>query len=204
VTFVNNSDPATAGADRYIWGTPYIPVINELSNTVPPQDRRGSSQYGIRTNTVTADYIWHVSDTTAVLSDLNYDMQNGIVQQFDVGFSRMRWPNLSYYIGSRYLKRIDNGYGQKGSNALTFALTYILDPRYTVVYATQFDLDYESAVRNDITLIRQYHRMFWAITYSTDASLDRQSVAFSLWPQGVPDLVIGSSRYMTLGGSSGF
>jgi hypothetical protein len=204
ITFVNDSDPALAGAERFIWNKPYIPVINELSSTVPQQDRRGSSNMGVRTNSVTADYIWHVTDSTAVLSDMNYDLQNGIIQQFNLGFSRMRWPNLSYYLGSRYLKRIDNGYGQKGSNALTFALTYLLDPRYTLVYATQFDLDYESAVRNDITLIRQYHRLFWAITYSTDESLDRQSVAISLWPQGVPDLAIGSNRYMSLGGSAGF
>jgi len=34
--------------------------------------------------------------------------------------------------------------------------------------------------------------------------MDRQSVVFSLWPQGVPDLAIGPSRYMGLGGSAGF
>ena len=102
------------------------------------------------------------------------------------------------------MKRVDNNFGQYGSNALTFAMTYILDPRYTLVYAGQFDLDYDVTIRNDLTLIRRYHRLFWSITYSNDESLDRSSIAFSLWPQGIPSLSLGPERYMELGGSAGF
>jgi hypothetical protein len=203
-TLVSDADNDSPGTDRYIWSNPYIPLINELSTTAIPKDRRGSSTYGARNNSFTADYIWHISDTTALLSDINYDLYDNKVQQYDIGFSRMRWPNLSYYLGNRYLRYVDNGIEVKASNVLTFAATYILDPRYTLVYAAQYDLDDNAAVRNDITLIRKYHRLFWAITYSTDASLEQQSVTFSLWPQGVPDLAIGAGRYMQLGGSAGF
>ena len=135
---------------------------------------------------------------------MNYDMQSGVVQQFNVGFSHLRWPNLSYYIGSRYLRRINNNFGEKGSNALTFAVTYVLDPRYTVVFSQQFDFDYGATIRSDITLVRQYHRVYWGLTYSADESLDTQAIAFSIWPQGVPDLAIGPRRYTELGGSAGY
>jgi hypothetical protein len=144
------------------------------------------------------------------LSDLNFDMQSGVVQQLNVGFSHLRWPDLSYYIGSRYLRRItinDPTTGmklQEGSNVLTFAATYVLDPRYTAIYSTQYDFGYGAALRSDISLLRRYHRMYYGITYSMDSSRDRQAILFSIWPQGVPGLGIGARRYMGLAGSVGY
>jgi len=197
VTWVNDSDDASAGPDRFIWNKPFIPLVNGY-------DRRSGNIFGPRRNYFGADYIWRLSDTTAVLSDLNFDMQSGVVQQLNVGFSRLRWPDLSYYIGSRYLRRIDNGLGEKGSNVFTFAATYVLDPRYTAVCFTQYDFDYGATVRSDITLLRRYHRMYWGLTYSMDSSRDKQAILFSIWPQGVPDIGIGARRYMGLGGSVGY
>lgn len=204
LTWVNNPGDDSAGPDRFIWNKPFIPTINTVSRVIPQQDRRGTDLFGPRRNYFGADYSWLLSDTTAVLSDMNFDMQSGVVQQFNVGFSHLRWPNLQYYIGSRYLRRLDNGYGEYGSNAFTFAVTYVLDPRYTVVYSQQIDFDFGEIVRSDITLIRQYHRLYWGLTFSADESLDKQSIVFSLWPQGVPGLAIGESRYIGLGGSAGY
>ena len=207
VTWVNDSDDvaATAGADRFIWNKPFIPLLNRFNSRLNPQeryDRRNGDIFGPRRNYFGADYMWHLSDTTAVLSDMNFDIQSGVVQQYNVGFSHMRWPDLSYYLGSRYLRRLDNGFGEHGSNAFTFAANYVLDPRYTLVYSGQLDFDYGKTVRSDLTIIRQYHRIYCGITYSADASLDRQAIVFSIWPQGVPDLAIGSRRYMQTSGSA--
>jgi hypothetical protein len=209
VTWVNDSADPPVGPDRFIWNKPFIPLAGSYSRQfgdvlLPPQDRRSSDIFGPRRNYVAADYIWRVSDTTAVLSDINYDMQSGVVQQFNVGFSRVRWPNLSYYIGSRYLRRFNNGLGERGSNALTFAATYILDPRYTVVVSQQYDLDYGLNIRSDITLVRRYHRLCFGLTYRADESLDHQAVILSLWPQGVPELALGPTRYMELGGAASY
>jgi hypothetical protein len=204
VTWVNNPGDDSAGPDKFIWNRPFIPPINTFSQVIPLQDRRGTDLFGPRRNYVGADYSWLMSDTTAVLSDMNYDMQSGVVQQLNVGFSHMRWPNLQYYIGSRYLKRLDQGNGEYSSNAFTFAITYVLDPRYTVVYSQELDFESGTTIRNDITLIRQYHRLYWGLTFSADESLDRQSIVFSLWPQGVPGLAIGESKYVGLGGSAGY
>ncbi|MBN2592308.1 MAG: LPS assembly protein LptD [Sedimentisphaerales bacterium] len=204
VTWVNNSGDASAGPDKFIWNKSFIPPINTFSRVIPQQDRRSTDLFGPRRNYAGADYSWLLSDTTAVLSDMNYDMQSGVVQQFNVGFSHMRWPNLQYYIGSRYLRRLDNGHGEYGSNAFTFAVTYVLDPRYTLVYSQQVDFDFEAMVRSDLTLIRQYHRLYWGLTFSADESLDRQSIIFSLWPQGVPGVAIGDRKYIGLGGSAGY
>ena len=89
--------------------------------------------------------------------------------------------------------------GETGSNVFTFAVTYVLDPRYTIVFAQQFDFDYGENIRSEMTLIRRYHRVYWGLTLSVDESLDRQAIVFSIWPQGVSELAIGQRRYMGIG-----
>lgn len=214
VTLVSNSSDTSAGPDRFIWNKPFIPLVNRYSRyssrfgdvVLPPQDRRSSDIYGPRRNYYSTAYIWRIGDTTALLSDMYFDMQSRVVQQFNVGVSVMRWPNLSYYIGSRYLRRVEveNGYEKKDSNAFTFAATYILDPRYTLVFSQQYDFGYGVNINNCLTLIRRYHRVCFALTYSVDESLDQQSFIFSLWPEGVQELVFGSRRYMKLADSAGY
>jgi hypothetical protein len=208
-TWVNDSADTPAGPDRFIWNKPFIPLANRVSrrfgqSVIPPQDRRSSNIFGPTRNFFSADYLWHLSDTTSFLSDMNYDMQSGVVQQFNIGISALRWPNLSYYIGSRYLKRIDNDLGQKGSNMFTLAATYVLDPRYTAIFSQQYDFDYGLNICSDITLIRRYHRMSFALTYSVDESLSEHSVVFSIWPEGVPELTFGQRRLTRLSDSAGY
>jgi hypothetical protein len=203
-TWVSDSGNMNSGPDRFIWNKPFIPLLNRYDTSPPQQDRRNSDIFGPRRNYFGADYIWHLSDTTALLSDMNYDMQSGVVQQFDIGFSHLRWPNFSYYIGSRYLRRFNNTLGEKGTNMVTFSATYALDPRYTLVFSQQYDFDYGANSRSEIMLIRRYHRMYWALAYSADESLKRNAIAFSLWPQGVPEMAFGPRRYMKLAGPADY
>lgn len=197
--WVSDSGEEMAGPDRFLWNQPSIPLVNRTGNRVPPFDRRTTDSFGPQRNYTSAEMAWRLTETTSVLGDIYVDMQNWTVEQADVGFSRLCWPNLSYYIGSRYLRDVDNGLGEHGSNTVTFALTYLLDPRYTLVLAEQYDFDYGANVRSDLTLIRKYHRVNFAVTVSIDDSLDEQRIVFSLWPEGVPELAIGSRRYMGLG-----
>ncbi len=199
--WVADSSDEEAGPDRILWNEPFIPLVNRDGRMIPPLDRRSTGRFGPRQNYASTEMVLRLTDTTSILSDLYYDMQNGIVEQFDVGFSRLCWPNLTYYVGSRYLRNVDNTLGEKGSTSLTFAATYVLDPRYTVVLAEQFDFDYGVNVRTDATLIRKYHRMNLALTFSVDESVDEQSIVLSLWPEGVGELAIGLRRYMELGAS---
>jgi hypothetical protein len=147
--------------------------------------------------------LWQISDTTALLSDGYYDIHSGTVEQFDIGFSRTRLPDLSYYIGSRYLRDV-KVLDQHGSNAFVFAASYIIDPRYTIVFSQQYDFKYRANVESSITLIRHYNRVFWSLSFSTDASLGQQSIMFNIWPEGLPELATGSRRYTGLSGPGGY
>ena len=92
---------------------------------------------------------------------------------------------------------------QHGSNAFVFAASYVLDSRYTLVFSQQYNFEYRANVESEIMLIRRYHRMFWSLSVSSDASLDRKAVMYNLWPEGMPDTASGSKRYTGLNGPGG-
>jgi lipopolysaccharide assembly outer membrane protein LptD (OstA) len=210
VDFTAVEDPAPAsesGPDRFIWNRSIVPLRVLSAPDIFNGDLGGSlrrvENYGPRRDYFGGDYVWRVSDTLAILGDLNYDTQSAVVQQGDIGFTRLCWPNLSYYIGTRYLRNI-NVLEEKNSNMFTFAITYVLDPRYTIVFSQQYDFAYKANVRTDLMLIRRYHRICYGLTYSVDESLDTQSIVFSIWPQGVPEFTLGQRNYAGLDRSAGY
>jgi hypothetical protein len=199
--WVSDSDTESAGPDQVIWNWPFIPLVDRGARVIPPVDRRATVQFGPRQNYVGADGILRLTDTTSILGDAYFGMQTGTLEQGDIGFSRLVWPDLTYYVGTRYLRQFTTDDEPMSSNILTFAITYILDPRYTLVFSEQYDLHSGENITTDVTLIRKYHRMNLALTFSADESMDEERVVLSLWPEGIPELVLGLRRYMGVGAS---
>jgi len=209
----NEERTPDSGPYRYLWNNPMTPLRTYsmpgiLNGDI---DKKGDIDHGLKKfetygpvrDYYDADYLWQISDTTALLSDGYYDIHSGTVEQFDIGFSRTRWPDLSYYVGLRYLRDVEV-LDEHGSNAFVFAASYILDPRYTIVFSQQYDFAYGANVESKIILIRHYNRVFWSLSFSTDASLGQQSIMFNIWPEGMPELATGSRRYTGLSGPGGY
>ncbi|MCI0498413.1 MAG: LPS assembly protein LptD [Planctomycetales bacterium] len=193
--------PRTYGPAGFVYNDPSIPLLL----------RRDENYYGLVRDTLNAEYVWRMSDTFSLLSDMNYDVNSGDIQQLDAGVSRFVFPDVSYYVGTRYLRPViiavdKNGDGtddfyEKGSNSFVAAVTYRLSPRYVATFSQEYDFDFGKSIRSDLALVRQYHRLFYAVSFSLDESLDRSSVMFSVWPQGVDELAVGSRKYTALTGS---
>ena len=181
------------GPSWFVYNDPSIPLLR----------RRDYRYYGIARDSLNADYEWRVSDTFTLLSDTNYDIESGQVQQLDLGVNRFVYPDISYYLGSRYLRPIvvdipSEGVHEQGSHSVIGALTWKMSSRYTVTFSQEYNFDFGKNVSSDLTVVRQYHRMFYAVSFSIDESLKRNAVMFSIWPQGVKELAIGSRRYAGL------
>ncbi len=188
--------PSTYGPAAFIYNDPSIPLLM----------RRMDSYYGIVRDTITSEFAWRVTDATSFLGNVNYDIDAGHIQQLDVGVSRYVYPDISYYLGSRYLRPViiadaTDGVYEEGSHSVVAAITYRLTPRYTATFSQEYNFDFGESVRSDLTIIRQYHRMFYAVSISTDESLRRNSILFSIWPQGVKELAVGSRKYSGLTGA---
>ena len=191
-TFVGDSFEPTAGAEKYIWNNPVVPTLR----------RRMDSRYGVIRDSINAEYEWRVSDTTAILSDMNYDTEDGVIQQFDVGLARFIHPDISYYLGNRYLRPVVmntvGGTVEKGSNSFVASLTYAINKRYVAILSQEYNYDYGKNIRTDITMLRRYHRLYYGLTFEIDESRDETAVLFSIWPQGVRELSLGGRKYAAL------
>jgi hypothetical protein len=198
----DTADSAVGPASTY---GPAKFVFNDQS--IPLMIRRDAHQFGIMRDSVNADYTWRLSDTTTVLSDMNYDTRSGVVQQLNIGVARYVYPDISYYIGSRYLRpvivRVEaDDVNEEGSNSFVTAATIALNQRYSIAFSQEYNFDYGKSVKSDLTILRRYHRMLYGLTLSIDESLKRNSVVFSIWPQGVKELALGSRKYVGLLGQS--
>ena len=188
------------GPAAFVYNDPSIPFLR----------RRNLSYYGIARNTFNGEYAWRVSDTFTLLSDINVDIDEGEMQQFDIGVTRYVHPDISYYLGTRYLGPIliptdedDDGIYedyQEGSNAFVGAVTYRFSPRYTATFSHEYNFEFEEMIRSDLTIVRQYHRLFYAVSLAFDEALDTSSLVFSIWPQGVKELAFGSRKHVGLTG----
>ncbi|RKY08725.1 MAG: hypothetical protein DRP65_08755 [Planctomycetota bacterium] len=191
----SSSQTYTYGPAKFIWNDAAIPMLL----------RRDSSWFGIVRNSINTDYTWRVSDTTTVLSDMNYDIESGVVQQLNMGVSRYVYPDISYYIGSRYLRPVvididSDNIHEEGSNSVVMAATYALNPKYTATIAQEYNFDFGKNVKSELTILRRYHRMYYGFTFSADESRKRKSIVFSIWPQGVRELALGRRKYIGLVG----
>jgi hypothetical protein len=190
-------------------GSTYGPAGFIFNNSsIPVFLRRHDRYFGIVRNSINADAEWRLSDTMALMGDMNYDTQSGNVQQLDVGLSRYVFPDLSLYLGSRYLRPIivdaveeGKNIHEEGSQSVVAALTYQLGQRYWVTYSQEYNFDFGKNVSSNLAIIRQYHRLFYSLEFSIDDSLKRKGVMFSVWPQGVKELSFGSRRYTGLVGA---
>ena len=48
-----------------------------------------------------------------------------------------------------------------------------MTPRYAMTFAQEYNFDFGHNVRSELTVIRQYHRLFYAVSLSVDESLKR-------------------------------
>ncbi len=187
--------PNTYGPSMFLFNNPSIPVFM----------RRNDQYFGMVRDSVNSSAEWKLSETTAILGDANYDIRSGNVQQLNAGVSRYVHPDMSLYLGSRYLRPIivsspEDDIYEQGSHSVVGAITYQLASRYWITVAEEYNFDFGRSVSTDVALVRQYHRLFYAMGFSIDQTLDRQSFSLSLWPQGVDELTLGERRYGSLVG----
>jgi len=156
-------------------------------------DRPESS---VARNHVAADFSYRISDTTAIYSDANWDLNKGELAKFDVSYAVERTPRLSYFIGYRKIAAED-------ANLLGIGGNYRIDSKYTVAVREYFDLERGDTETFDVTIIRRFPRWYGALTLSLDNIEDNVGLSVSVWPEGVPEAAIGSRKYTGLAPSTG-
>lgn len=135
---------------------------------------------------VNSEYEWNISDATAFLSDVNYDVESSDIARANAGFAITRDPRLRYYFGTRYIRDLDSSVG-------TFGFNYRINRKYTLSVFEQYDFDYDSGVNlgTSVSIIRKLPRWYAAFTVVSDQRTDDLGVFLTFWPEGVPEVKFG-------------
>ncbi len=145
----------------------------------------------ISQNYLNSSLIWRVNDRTALLSELNYDLNDGEVDILNVSLAVERSPRFSYLVAYRLIEQSD-------SELLGFDLNYRLTEKHTLALREAFDLARGRSLDFTVALIRKFPRWFGAVSFAFDEPEDDFGVSVSIWPEGLPGATLGSRRFTGL------
>jgi len=145
---------------------------------------------------VRADFMYRISDTTAVLSEGNFDLNDGNMDLFNLSYAVERTPRFSYFVGYRRIADTD-------SNLLGAGANYEINEKHRVAVRGYYDLERSETEQFDITIVRKFPRWYVALTFAMDRIEDDFGVGLSVWPEGAPQAALGTRRYTGLSTSTG-
>lgn len=168
------------------------------------QEREKSVGYGnplrpenSRTRNYAAlDAAWRISDSTSLLYDLNYDLNDQHFDRHDISLAIERTPRLAYVLGWRSANDIDLSLVGGGFN-------YRLNEKHILSARTWYDLDRAKLGEITITYVRKLPRWYVGVTVEFDEVFDDTRFYVSLWPEGIPEWTLGSRRFTGLATSTG-
>ena len=147
-------------------------------------------------NYLAGDLVYRLSDSTSLLYDFNFDLNDRSYDRHNVSIAVERSPRLSYVFGTRYAGDIDYSMIGGGWN-------YKLNEKHITAFRAWWDVDTGRVGEVTFSYIRKLPRWYAGITFEYDNVDDSFTVAFSLWPEGVPEWTLGSKRFTGLGTTTG-
>lgn len=150
----------------------------------------------IARNHVRSDLRYRISDTTAILSDANFDLDDGNVDLLGLSYAVERSPRFSYFVGYRRIHDTE-------SDLIGAGLNYAFNPKYRLAVRTYYDIERSRTDMFDISIIRKWPRWYTALTFEVDELEDVIGIGLSVWPEGAPQIALGSRRYTSLSESTG-
>jgi hypothetical protein len=136
-------------------------------------------------NSINTDATWRISDTTALLGDAQYNLDQSDLATAAIGVTVRRDPRLSYYFGTRYINQLN-------SNIATFAFNYQLTKKYALAFSQSYDFSQKDDVSSSITMTRKFDRIFLAVRVYHNSIDSSSGVTFNLIPEGLPGQVLNT------------
>ena len=139
---------------------------------------------------------YRISDTTVLLADSNFDMNNGAMDLLNISYAVERTPRLAYFVGYRRIKPTD-------SHLLGLGSTYALNEKYRVAMRSYYDLERSEVEQFDIMLIRKFPRWYAGVTFGVENINNDINIGLTVWPEGAPQAAIGDRRFVRVAESTG-
>ncbi len=127
---------------------------------------------------VDADAVWRVSDTTAVIADGAYNLEEGTLATAAVGVAAQRGDRVSYYVGGRYI-------GEINTSLARLALSYKLTEKYSVILNQSFDLDQGNSRSTSLAVVRRFDRFLVNVSLYFDRIDQQGGIRVGIVPYGL-------------------
>jgi hypothetical protein len=139
---------------------------------------------------INADATYHVSDTTSILADDEWNMDDHELATAAIGLAAWRGDQLSYYLEDRYIQVLH-------SQVISFSSQYQLTRKYTLQFAQSFNFGDTNDINSVLTVIRQFDTFSVAVTVFHDAITGQSGFNLNLIPLGLPGPRGGLSGLVT-------
>ena len=139
----------------------------------------GMPEASVARSTLFADSIWRVTDTTAILSDVSWNIDNASLATLGTGVAIQREPRVQYFVGARYI-------GELNSTIGTFSVDYELTQRYSIAFNESFNLTEGASQNTSLELVRKFEQFVLTLTVYFDQIEDEGGIAFSVSPRNIP------------------
>jgi hypothetical protein len=136
-------------------------------------------------NSINSDLTWRVGERVRYLMDASYNTDTSNLTTLSSGLAVDALPHLSYFVGNRYI-------GPLRTDEWTFAGSYELTRKYTLSAAESYDFYFAHNILTQFSLARKLPRFNVAVTATYDANQNDTSVVFSAYPEGFPELGLGT------------
>ncbi|MCA9243218.1 MAG: hypothetical protein KDA32_04625 [Phycisphaerales bacterium] len=158
-------------------------------NPIRPEDSRARNYFS-------GEMVYRMSDTTSLLYDFNYDLNDGAFDRHNLSVAVERLPRTAYIFGVRHAADIDLTLVGGGAN-------YRVNERHIFAVRTWFDVERGELGELTIAYVRKLPRWYLAINVDIDEVFDDTKVTVSIWPEGIPEWTLGSRRFTGLATSTG-
>lgn len=166
----------------------------EDKNRLGPVDASGfrglfynsTPEASIPRTSVVGDALWRISDSTLVLSDVAWNIEEQSLATTSAGLLVGRGDRVSYYTGIRYIGELD-------STIASFTMNYTLTPKYSINLGAAMDLANTESKGGTLTVIRRFDRFALAIRTYYDATDDEGGIEFAIYPEGLSGAIGTSS-----------
>ena len=118
---------------------------------------------------------WRVSESTALLNDLEYNLDDRVIATRSTGVVVQRGDRMTYYVGDRSIHELD-------SNILSFLANYELSTRYTLGLGQSYDFGSDQNVTSNISVMRRFDAFYMIIGVRYDDSTGDRGFFVSLRP----------------------
>jgi lipopolysaccharide assembly outer membrane protein LptD (OstA) len=149
-----------------------------------PQSFRGlffpsEPQTSVPRQAVNADATWHIGDDTAVIGDIQWNLDKRETAIAEAGVAINRGSRLSYYVGDAYIQDLE-------SQVFSFNANYNLTTKYSINLNQALDFGASRAAVTYLTVTRKFDAFAFSVSIYHDDINKISGFNVNLIPAGQP------------------